>query len=109
LDILLLEFPASKYTQEGLLVYNLSLVKNEDLEFAISTLKDATKTRVVASGLVKFLDAQDDAIKPRTFVVERPNNLVEVHGRQLHPDAWGDRLIGHHDTPIRAGENRKIG
>jgi len=39
---------------EGRIVYNLSLIKNEDLEFAISVLKDANKTGVSVSGLVKF-------------------------------------------------------
>jgi len=38
----------------GDVVYNLSLVKNEDLEFAISVLKDANKTGVSVSGMVKF-------------------------------------------------------
>jgi repressor of nif and glnA expression len=41
-------------TGEGNVVYNLSLIKNEDLEFAISVLKDAHKTGVTVSGLVKF-------------------------------------------------------
>jgi repressor of nif and glnA expression len=39
---------------EGKIVYNLSLIKNEDLEFAISILKDAFKTGVSVSGLVRF-------------------------------------------------------
>lgn len=39
---------------EGNVVYNLSLIKNEDLEFAISTLKDANKTGISVSGMVKF-------------------------------------------------------
>ncbi|MDD4138121.1 MAG: DUF128 domain-containing protein [Methanoregula sp.] len=39
---------------EGSIVYNLSLITNEDLEFAISILKDANKTGVSVSGLVKF-------------------------------------------------------
>lgn len=39
---------------EGDVVYNLSLIKNEDLEFAISVLKDANKTGVSVSGLVRF-------------------------------------------------------
>jgi len=39
---------------EGNVVYNLSLIKNEDLDFAISVLKDAHKTGVSVSGLVKF-------------------------------------------------------
>jgi len=38
----------------GTVVYNLSLVKNEDLEYAISTLKNAYKTGVSVSGLVRF-------------------------------------------------------
>ncbi|HOX35231.1 MAG TPA: DUF128 domain-containing protein [Methanoregulaceae archaeon] len=42
-------------TNEGKLVYNLSFVKNEDLEFAIGILKDAYKTGLAASGLVRFL------------------------------------------------------
>ncbi|MCK9632318.1 MAG: DUF128 domain-containing protein [Methanoregula sp.] len=40
---------------EGNVVYNRSLIRNEDLEFAISVLKDANKTGVSVSGLVKFL------------------------------------------------------
>ncbi len=39
---------------EGNVVYNLSLIKNEDLEFAISVLKDANKTGLSVSSLVKF-------------------------------------------------------
>ncbi len=39
---------------EGNIVYNLSLIKSEDLDFAISVLKDAHKTGVSVSGLVKF-------------------------------------------------------
>ena len=38
----------------GKLVYNLSLVKNEDFEYAVSILKDAYKTGVSVSGLVRF-------------------------------------------------------
>jgi repressor of nif and glnA expression len=41
-------------TGEGKVVYNLSLIKNEDLDYAISVLKDAYKTGVSVSGLVKF-------------------------------------------------------
>jgi len=55
-------------SHEGRLVYNLSLVKNEDLEFAIGTLKDACKTRVTASGLVKFYSSGervDDFVVPK--------------------------------------------
>lgn len=39
---------------EGSIVYNLALIRNEDLDFAISILKDANKTGVSVSGLVKF-------------------------------------------------------
>ena len=39
---------------EGNVVYNMSLIKNEDLDFAIGILKDANKTGVSVSGLVKF-------------------------------------------------------
>jgi len=42
---------------EGTVVYNLSLIKNEDLDFAIATLKDAHKTGVSVSGLVKFFSS----------------------------------------------------
>jgi global nitrogen regulator NrpRII len=39
---------------EGKIVYNLSLVKNEDLEFAISILKDTFRSGVSVSGFVRF-------------------------------------------------------
>ena len=38
----------------GTVVFNLSLVKNEDFEYAVSILKDAYKTGLSASGMVKF-------------------------------------------------------
>jgi repressor of nif and glnA expression len=40
---------------EGNVVYNLSLIRKEDFDFAVSVLKDANKTGVSVSGLVKFL------------------------------------------------------
>jgi repressor of nif and glnA expression len=43
---------------DGKVVYNLSVIKNEDLDFAISTLKDAYKTGVTVSGLVKFFSSE---------------------------------------------------
>jgi repressor of nif and glnA expression len=46
-------------TGEGKVVYNLSVIKNEDLDFAISTLKDAYKTGVTVSGRVRFLHSGD--------------------------------------------------
>jgi repressor of nif and glnA expression len=42
---------------EGNVVFNLSLIKNEDLEYAISILKDAFRTGVTVSGLVKFFSS----------------------------------------------------
>jgi len=39
---------------KGTVVYNLSLIKNADLEFAISILKDAFRSGVSVSGLVRF-------------------------------------------------------
>ena len=44
-------------TDEGNVVYNLSLIKNEDLDYAISTLKDAYKTGVTVSGRVRFFSS----------------------------------------------------
>ncbi len=41
-------------SNEGRVVYNLSVIKNEDLEFAVSTLKDAYKTGITVSGRTKF-------------------------------------------------------
>jgi global nitrogen regulator NrpRII len=38
----------------GKVVYNLSLIKNEDFEYAVSNLKDAYKTGVSFSGLIRF-------------------------------------------------------
>ncbi len=38
----------------GKVVYNLSLIKNEDFEYAVSILRDAYKTGVSVSGLVRF-------------------------------------------------------
>jgi global nitrogen regulator NrpRII len=52
----------------GRVVYNLSLIKNEDLEFAISILKAAHKTGVSVSGLVKFYSSGEsvaDYIVPK--------------------------------------------
>jgi repressor of nif and glnA expression len=48
-------------TGEGDVVYNLSLIKNEDLEFAISILKDAFRSGVSVSGLVKFFKSGEKA------------------------------------------------
>lgn len=53
---------------EGKVVYNLSLIKNEDLEFAISVLKDAFRSGVSVSGLVRFFKSGErvaDFIVPK--------------------------------------------
>ena len=39
---------------EGNVVYNLSLIKNEDLEYALSILKDAFRSGVSVSGLIRL-------------------------------------------------------
>lgn len=44
-------------TGEGDVVYNLSLIKNEDLDFAVGILKAAYKTGVSVSGLVKLISS----------------------------------------------------
>jgi global nitrogen regulator NrpRII len=41
-------------TGKGTVVYNLSLVRNEDFEYALSILRDAYRAGVSASGRVKF-------------------------------------------------------
>ncbi len=45
---------------EGNVVYNLSLIRNEDLEFAIRILRDAHKAGISVSGLVKFFPSGDE-------------------------------------------------
>ena len=96
-------------THEGRLVYNLSLVKNEDLEFAIGILKDAYKTRVAASGLVKFLSSGE---KMDSFVVPKGqtgictvcsvtfDGLLIRHGVPINPIGGGLVEIENR-TPIR--------
>jgi len=42
---------------KGNIVYNLSLIKNEDLEYAITVLKDASRSGVSVSGLVRFFES----------------------------------------------------
>ena len=43
----------------GNVVYNLSLIRNEDLEYAISIMKDAYKTGICVSGLVKLFSEKE--------------------------------------------------
>ena len=44
-------------TGKGNVVYNLSLVNNDDFEYALSVLKDAYRAGVSVSGLVKFFNS----------------------------------------------------
>ena len=53
---------------EGKVVYNLSLIKNEDLDYAISVLKDANKTGISVSGMVKFFSSGE---KVADFVIPK--------------------------------------
>jgi len=57
----------------GKVVYNISLVKNEDFEYAVSVLKDAYKTGVSVSGLVRFASSNEEI---EDFVV--PNGLTAI-------------------------------
>ncbi|MEI8331871.1 MAG: DUF128 domain-containing protein [Methanomicrobiales archaeon] len=58
---------------EGKVVYNLSLIKNEDLDYAISVIKDANKTGVSVSGMVKFYSSGE---KVADFVI--PKGLTGI-------------------------------
>jgi repressor of nif and glnA expression len=58
---------------EGKVVYNLSLIKNEDLDFAVSILKDANKTGVSVSGMVKIFSTGE---KVADFVI--PKGLTGI-------------------------------
>jgi len=44
----------------GKVVYNLALIKNEDFEYAVSILKDAYKTGVSVSGLVRIVSSGEE-------------------------------------------------
>lgn len=41
----------------GSVVYNLSLIMNKDMEYAISVMKDAFKAGVCVSGLIRLMDS----------------------------------------------------
>ncbi|HXX54613.1 MAG TPA: DUF128 domain-containing protein [Methanoregula sp.] len=53
---------------KGSVVYNLSLIKNEDFDYAVSVMKDAHKTGVSVSGLVRFFASGE---KVNDFVVPK--------------------------------------
>ena len=44
-------------TEEGLVVYNLSLIRNEDLDTVTALVKDAFKSGITFSGYVKFVES----------------------------------------------------
>jgi len=58
---------------EGNVVYNLALIKNEDLEYAISILKDAYRAGISVSGLVKFFKSGENV---GDFVVPKGNTGI---------------------------------
>jgi repressor of nif and glnA expression len=78
---------------EGSIVYNLSLVKTGDLEFAISVLKDAYRSGISISGLVRFLEPGQ-----------------KISGFTIPPDCTGictmcsitlDGILIRHGIPVR--------
>lgn len=93
----------------GNVVYNLSLIKNEDLEFAISVLRDAYKTGVSVSGLVKFYSSGEktaDYTIPKgctgicTMCSITFDGLLIRHGIPINPIGGGVVEIENR-TPIR--------
>ncbi|PKG33415.1 DUF128 domain-containing protein [Methanoregula sp.] len=94
---------------EGSIVYNLSLVKTEDLEFAISVLKDAHKTGLSVSGRVRFLEPGE---KISSFTIPPGNTgictmcsitfdgILIRHGIPIRPIGGGIVEIENR-TPVR--------
>jgi repressor of nif and glnA expression len=96
-------------TNEGKLVYNLSYVRNEDLDFVIGILKDAYKTGLAASGLVKFLSSGEkigDIVVPKgqtavcTVCSVTLDGLLIRRGVPINPIGGGVVQIENR-TPIR--------
>jgi repressor of nif and glnA expression len=94
---------------EGKIVYNLSLIKNEDLEFAISVLKDAYRSGVSVSGLVRFFKSGEkvaDFIVPKgctgicTMCSITFDGLLIKRGIPINPIGGGVVEIENR-TPIR--------
>jgi len=94
---------------EGKIVYNLSLIKNEDLEFAISVLKDAYRCGVSVSGLVRFFKSGEkvaDFIVPKgctgicTMCSITFDGLLIKRGIPINPIGGGVVEIENR-TPIR--------
>jgi global nitrogen regulator NrpRII len=94
---------------EGTVVYNLSLIKTEDLDYAISILKDAHKTGVSVSGLVKFFSSGEkvaDYIVPQgctaicTMCSITFDGLLIRRGVPINPIGGGVVEIENR-TPIR--------
>lgn len=96
-------------TGEGAVVYNLALIKNEDLEFTISTIKDAVRSGVSVSGLVKILQSGErleDFVVPEgctgilTMCSSTFDGLLIRRGIQINPLGGGIVEIENR-TPIR--------
>lgn len=96
-------------TNEGNVVYNLSLIRNDDLEFAIATIKDACKAGLAASGLVKFIKSGErngNLVVPKnqtaicTVCSVTFDGLLIRHGIPINPIGGGVVQIENR-TPIR--------
>ncbi|MFA5294096.1 MAG: DUF128 domain-containing protein [Methanoregulaceae archaeon] len=79
-------------TGRGKFVYNLSLVKNEDLEGAIAIYKDAFKAGVCVSGLVRFIPHGEEVGDFR--VPEGRTGIVTVCSSTL------DGILMHRGIPV---------
>jgi len=94
---------------KGCIVYNLALIKNEDLEHAIRLLRDAHKTGISVSGLVKFFSSGEkinDYIVPKgctavcTMCSITFDGLLIRRGVPINPIGGGVVEIDNR-TPIR--------
>jgi repressor of nif and glnA expression len=94
---------------KGNIVYNLSLIKNEDLEYAITVLKDASRSGVSVSGLVRFFESGEkvgDFIVPKgctgigTMCSITFDGLLIRRGIPINPIGGGIVEIENR-TPIR--------
>ncbi|MCK9580915.1 MAG: DUF128 domain-containing protein [Methanoregula sp.] len=93
----------------GTVVYNLSLIKNEDLEYAIKVLKDASRSGVSVSGLVRFFksgETSGDYVIPEgcigicTMCSVTFDSLLIRRGIPINPIGGGVVEIENR-TPIR--------
>ncbi|HUH79109.1 MAG TPA: DUF128 domain-containing protein [Methanoregula sp.] len=93
----------------GTVVYNLSLIKTEDFEYAVSVMKDAHKAGISVSGLVKFFasgEKVNDLVVPKgctaitTICSITFDGLLIRHGVPVNPIGGGVVEIENR-TPIR--------